>query len=150
MKTSMIAAFVLMSVTGLALAQPPGMGRGPGAGMGPCNPETMPCGPGAGRRAAGGRFARMMKRLDTNGDGKISHAEHNAVVEKRFARFDTNGDGNVTKQEFIARSEGRFKKVDINGDGYITQDERRAMRRKFAGRRGWAGNNPQQMTPNAK
>jgi hypothetical protein len=136
MKIQLISTMALAAMAGLALAQPPGMGMGPGAGMGPCNGQAA-YGPGAGGRMGGPRHARMLKQVDTDGDGRVSQAEHDAMAAKRFGRFDTNGDGNVTRDEFVARSAARFKQVDANGDGYITQDERRAMRSKYAGKRGW-------------
>jgi len=42
---------------------------------------------------------RMMKRLDTNNDGKISKDEFEKPLRKRFALLDLNDDGKVTKEE---------------------------------------------------
>ena len=43
--------------------------------------------------------AKMFEKMDTDGDGQISKAEHMAGAEERFAKMDTNGDGFVTKEE---------------------------------------------------
>lgn len=53
--------------------------------------------PGAGRR--GGMGARMMARIDTNGDGTISKAENRAAIEARFTRMDANGNGVIEPEE---------------------------------------------------
>ena len=37
--------------------------------------------------------------IDTNGDGQISRAEHEAGSEKMFTRMDTNDDGTLSKDE---------------------------------------------------
>ena len=42
----------------------------------------------------------MLKRLDTDQDGKISRAEFDKPMKKRFALLDLNDDGKVTKDEF--------------------------------------------------
>jgi Ca2+-binding EF-hand superfamily protein len=45
---------------------------------------------------------RMIKRLDTNGDGVVSQAEYLAAAQKRFARLDKNGDGFIDADELPA------------------------------------------------
>ena len=42
---------------------------------------------------------QMIKRLDVDGDGKISKEESEKPIKKRFALFDKNDDGKVTKDE---------------------------------------------------
>lgn len=37
--------------------------------------------------------------IDTNGDGQITRAEHEAGSEKMFTRMDTNDDGSLNKDE---------------------------------------------------
>lgn len=46
--------------------------------------------------------ARMMARIDTDGDGRISRAEHDALSARRFQRMDTNGDGYIDQAEQAA------------------------------------------------
>ncbi len=107
-----ITMLVLVSVlAGVAMAQPPWAGQG--AGCPNCD--------GA---------ARMMQRIDTDGDGKVSLAEHSARGEARFKRLDSNGDGMLSKEEFLARSNQRFKEADADGNGFVTWEERRQMRMK--------------------
>lgn len=43
----------------------------------------------------------MMKKMDTNGDGMVSKAEHDAFAAKMFSDADTNKDGNVSMQEMM-------------------------------------------------
>lgn len=79
----------------------------------------------------GGRD-RGMARVDTDGDGKISRTEHDAMSAKRFQRMDTNGDGTVDKTEMAAgRGGGRgAARIDTNGDGALTRAEYDAMSAK--------------------
>jgi len=42
---------------------------------------------------------RLMKRLDTDNDGKITKAEFEKPLRKRFALLDLNDDGKITKEE---------------------------------------------------
>jgi Ca2+-binding EF-hand superfamily protein len=42
---------------------------------------------------------RMMKRFDTDNDGKITKAEFEKPAKKRFALLDLNDDGKITKEE---------------------------------------------------
>ena len=100
-------------------AQPPA--GGPAAGG--------PGGPGGPGRAGGpGGFARRgmdpaaaFKRMDTDGDGKITKDEYlknprsaqdPTKAAERFAKMDKDGDGNVTLEEFKAS-----RPVGPRGDG---------------------------------
>jgi Ca2+-binding EF-hand superfamily protein len=73
--------------------------------------------PGQGKKGKGnGKGAEMIfKKLDTNGDGKLSPEEfkqfgqrsekaksHPEMAEKLFKRLDTNGDGFISFEEFKA------------------------------------------------
>jgi Ca2+-binding EF-hand superfamily protein len=96
----------------------------------------------------------ILKRVDTDEDGKISKAEFDAEGSKLFAKLDDNGDGKiaqnempqrhwarfggsmfdrmdadkdgkVTKAEFEAAGDKMFQRMDKNGDGIIEKDEMR-------------------------
>ena len=74
------------------------------------------------------------RRLDADGDGKISRKEWNAVETGKegaeiFARRDTNSDGALSLREFkgTKRSknviENLFKTLDTNADNALALDE---------------------------
>ena len=50
-----------------------------------------------------GKKGHFFEKADTDGDGKISKAEHMAEAEARFAKMDADGDGFVTKEEIEAK-----------------------------------------------
>ncbi|MEM1264221.1 MAG: EF-hand domain-containing protein [Pseudomonadota bacterium] len=71
-------------------------------------------------------------RADTDGDGRLSLAEFEAVSDGRvpFEDVDTNGDGFVDADEGKAfrraareRRRDRLKAADTNGDGLLSRDE---------------------------
>jgi Ca2+-binding EF-hand superfamily protein len=72
--------------------------------------------------------AKLFARLDDNGNGKI---EENEMPQRHWARFggrmfdriDADQDGKVTKAEFEAAGARMFQKLDQNGDGIIEKDE---------------------------
>lgn len=69
------------------------------------------------------RGDRMFEKLDTDGDGKISEAEHLAHAKERFKAMDANGDGFVTKEEGKAHYEAKkaeWKKK--HGEGKLKKD----------------------------
>lgn len=47
--------------------------------------------------------------LDTNKDGKISKAEHEAKKETMFEEADTNKDGDLSKEEFSAEVKKKWE-----------------------------------------
>ena len=61
---------------------------------------------GAGKMGAEGNCGGMMG-ADTNKDGKISAAEHNAFAKSRFDAMDKNHDGMVDAGEMKAMHEGK-------------------------------------------
>jgi hypothetical protein len=76
--------------------------------------------------------AAQFKRLDTDGDGKLSIAEVQASgrdrLIERLKALDTDHDGFVSQAEYDAGSVASFKKMDANGDGFLTPDEMPARR----------------------
>ena len=56
----------------------------------------------ANRAARGDRAAKMLKSIDTDGDGRISKAEALAAAAARFDRADANKDGFLTVEEMKA------------------------------------------------
>lgn len=78
---------------------------------------------GKGEGKGGGNFLEMMiKRADTNGDGKVSLDEFKAMAEK--------APGGKLKD----RAEQMFKRLDANGDGFITEDEVKKASAAFPGK----------------
>ena len=80
--------------------------------------------------APGGRpgHGAMCAHLDTNKDGVITRAEHDAARAERLARLDANKDGFVTWEEHEAAKERRARESftrrhDENGDGRVSIDE---------------------------
>ena len=77
------------------------------------------------------RRAQRIAEFDTDGDGKLSEAERQAIREKRMAemraRLDTNKDGVISDEE---RTSARHQRVvdmrsrfDKDGDGKVTPAE---------------------------
>lgn len=76
-------------------------------------------------------FDHMLKKMDTDGDGKISSAEFQAAAAARFAAIDTQGANRITAEQIanskLARersekfAERAVKK--IGSDGAITKDQ---------------------------
>ena len=53
--------------------------------------------------------AEKIKEVDTDGDGRLSAAEHAAGSEKMFAKMDTNSDGKITAAEMEAGHDKMMK-----------------------------------------
>jgi hypothetical protein len=60
--------------------------------------------------------AGMFKRLDSDGDGKLSLAEFAASSERMFDRLDKNHDGVITPEEMKPRFRGRYEPKGAPGD----------------------------------
>jgi Ca2+-binding EF-hand superfamily protein len=76
----------------------------------------------------------MFKRLDNNSDGKIAGDEMPAhrsgnFSQVMFKRIDADNDGKATKAEFEAAADKMFQQMDKNGDGTVTPDEMRMPHR---------------------
>jgi hypothetical protein len=85
-------------------------------------------------------------KMDTNKDGMISAAEHDAGVRSKWTKMDPDGDGRVsvsgidskhqaldadkdgtiTSAEFESGSRSMFSKWDTNGDGNLSSSEMQA------------------------
>jgi HlyD family secretion protein len=53
-----------------------------------------------GRRGAGGNPSAFFKRMDKNGDGKLTADELPGQMKQSFSKFDADGDGSITQAEF--------------------------------------------------
>lgn len=91
------------------------------------------------------RKGHFLQKADTDGDGKISIVEFNAVkaereaerIERRkehFAELDVNKDGVITFDEFdikpprmhneeMPKEDFSFENLDVDKDGYLTRKE---------------------------
>jgi Ca2+-binding EF-hand superfamily protein len=81
------------------------------------------------------RQTSRIMAADTDGDGRVSRAELEAVATKGrrdpsrlFDRMDSNHDGYLDKGEIQAALTMRFHRMDHNDDGIVTPDERMAGR----------------------
>ncbi|GAA0330069.1 EF-hand domain-containing protein [Sphingomonas oligophenolica] len=80
-----------------------GMGgrHGPGGAGGP-DGAMMPPPPAGPMGGPGHHGARMLERLDTNHDGRISRDEMRAEMDRHFDKLDANHDGFIDKAEMEA------------------------------------------------
>lgn len=65
----------------------------------------------------GAQHARMMEKIDTDGDGKISKAEFTAAQEERFTKTDTDGDGFLSPEEMKASWEKMHEMRGMKREG---------------------------------
>ena len=102
--------------------------------------------PGSGAGAGGHRA--MISKMDLNGDGFISEAEHRKWAENVFATMDANKDGKLSREEYLAvhmgagprgggnqahmqamrqqadaRKAANFTSMDKDKDGFVTRAE---------------------------
>jgi Ca2+-binding EF-hand superfamily protein len=122
--TILLAGGALLLTANVSSAQPgPGMGGGRGHGA-------------------------MISKIDLNGDGMVSAAEHRQWADKVFATMNANGDGKVSREEYLAvhmgrgpgpganqaqveamrqqadaRKVERFSAMDTDRDGFATRSE---------------------------
>jgi Ca2+-binding EF-hand superfamily protein len=73
----------------------------------------------------------VLRRLDTNHDGKIDAGELKAMrqrlleerVDRRMEELDANRDGKISREEARGRIKENFDKIDANHDGFIDRAE---------------------------
>lgn len=79
----------------------------------------------------GSSGAEMVKRADTDGDGKVSREEfvkaRTAALEQAFARLDTDGDGKLDEKEAEAGAE-QMRSMLAGGRGGLRPDGPRPQR----------------------
>ena len=96
--------------------------------------------------------ADLLKRYDTNHDGKLDENElaaaHEALLKESFnggaggergkkfraaviRRFDRNGDGQLDDEEKAVMRKYFLDRFDTNHDGRLDEDERAAMREQL-------------------
>jgi len=78
-------------------------------------------------------FEYMLKKMDTNGDGRISLDEYLAAATATFKSIDAQHKGSVNAADIASspeaiqridhRAQGLVKHLDSAGNGYVTQDE---------------------------
>lgn len=95
--------------------------------------QAGPGGPGDGPR--GPMFQELLNKYDTNKDGKLDDKERAAIRADHFKKLDKDGDGKISRAEFPAAMEAAreqekqehmlamFDKMDANKDGIVTQAE---------------------------
>jgi hypothetical protein len=74
------------------------------------------------------RVELRFKRLDRDGDGKVTHAEVPRMDAARFARFDSNADGSFTRAELAGamtvqttrHCQRLLGRLDFDGDGALS------------------------------
>lgn len=77
------------------------------------------------------QVGERVRRLDRNGDGRVTASEVPTMDGARFARFDRNGDGAFTVRELsyvmrtqaLARCGGILASLDVDRDGALTQND---------------------------
>lgn len=85
-----------------------------------------------------------LKKMDSNGDGKVSADEHAKFATEHFREIDTNKDGVVSVSELDAVRElggkagpkqmsgtEKLKTMDTNGDGKVSADEYSSAKRAW-------------------
>jgi len=88
-------------------------------------------------------FQRMLQKMDTNGDGRISLDEYLAAAGARFKSVDSQHKGSIDAADIASskvaiaridrRAQGMVKRLDTAGNGYVTLDEfTAAAQQRFA------------------
>lgn len=79
------------------------------------------------------RREAILKKFDTDGDGKLNETERASLQEERkqkkaerIAKYDTDGDGKLSKEERKAAMDAFRAEYDTDGDGKLSKEERKA------------------------
>ncbi|HYD18120.1 MAG TPA: EF-hand domain-containing protein [Patescibacteria group bacterium] len=64
-----------------------------------------------------GKTDAWFKKMDKDGDGKLTQGEHDAFGNKMFKEADANGDGSVTLEEMKAAHKDMKAKHDDHNHG---------------------------------
>ena len=82
------------------------------------------------------RLLKNFDAIDTNHDGQITGEElrafHQAQRAEHWKRLDTDGDGKISKAEAQANAPRLFEhfaEIDTNGDGFLSPEELKAAHR---------------------
>ena len=82
------------------------------------------------------RIAKNFEAIDANRDGQVTgeelHAFHKQQRAEHWKRLDSDGDGRVSKAEAQANAPRlleRFSRLDANGDGFLTPEELQSARK---------------------
>jgi len=120
---SLIVAGIAAGIGGLYLISP-GFAHGDNAGYAPKFGDH-------GRHGRGHGAMRFFEHFDANKDGAVTQAEIDQTRADRLKRFDTDGDGKLSLKEYEAlwldfmreRMVGRFQRLDRDGDATVTLQE---------------------------
>jgi hypothetical protein len=120
-----LAATVLAALPALASAQPAPDAAAPAAAF---------TGDRVEQRAH--RKARLLRKFDLNGNGKLDRPERAAAlrvkIDRVITRLDTDGSGTVSLAEASIRPRSRlarrFHLIDADGNGVLSKGEIRAAR----------------------
>jgi Ca2+-binding EF-hand superfamily protein len=78
---------------------------------------------------------KFFERADQNHDGKLTAAELSAVrMDQKLWSKDANGDGKLERAEVSRMPERWFARLDANSDGVLTRDEINAQSAKAQSR----------------
>ena len=61
------------------------------------------------------------------------HEKHRGGKGEHFKRMDTNGDGKVSKQEALDAAAAAFDRMDTDKDGFVTPEEMKAAHKAQRG-----------------
>jgi hypothetical protein len=103
-----------------------------------------------------------LKKLDKDGDGKISREELGSGARREgsgqrpgsdrpqfdLSALDKDGDGKISKEEAPERMRERFDRMDRNDDGFIDKEEQEAIMRFIRERGKQGGGNGAKRRPN--